>query len=342
MPTKMELAKLEFVPKGTPNSQKVAVLEEPGKLAIYYSNIPEPDPYQVRVKIKWVGVCGSDLEAFRGTRQAEFLSIPTRLGHEVAGILDKVGDKIVGLKVGQKIACRYVWGAFAEYIVCNPFNVKVVPDDFPLIETSLLEVLPGVLHTAELCKSDSTKNVLIMGQGVSGLALTQVMKLHSPKNLVVTDLHDKNLALAKKYGASHCYKIPTPDTPTMDIVGADFPDGFDIVIPCLLEGDGMVDAIDCAAMCGKIVMYGCIGMCNKPIDFFKVHRKRLEIFSTEPRRDIDNRRFFQEGIQMVLDGLVNTSEMITDKLPLDEIQKAFDLRNDIFNDSIHILVDCEQ
>jgi threonine dehydrogenase-like Zn-dependent dehydrogenase len=342
MPTKMELAKLEYVPKGTPNSQKVAVLEEPGKMSIYYSKIPEPNPYEVRVKVKWVGVCGSDLEAFRGIRQAEFLSVPARLGHEVAGYLDKVGDKVIGLHEGQKITCRYVWGAYAEYIVCTPFNVKVVPDEFPLVETSLLEVFPGIIHAVELAEVTPTKNVLIMGQGVSGLPMTQIMKLHSPKNLAVTDLHDKNLELAKQYGATHCYKIPTQDTPTMDIIGDDFPDGFDVVIPCLLEGDGMVDAINNSAMCGRIVMYGCIGVCNKPIDFFKVHRKRLEIYSTEPRRDIDNRRFFQEGIQMALDGLVNTSELITDKLPLDDIQKAFELRNDIHNDSIHILVDCEQ
>ncbi len=342
MASKMQLAKLEFVDAESPGSQKVAVMDKPGTLSIRYSKIPEPEPHEVRVKIKWVGVCGSDLETFRGTRQAEFVSFPARLGHEVAGVIDKTGDKVVGLKTGQTVTCRYVWGAFAEYIVCNPFNVKVLPDDFPLLETSLIEILPGVLHTAELAKIDGTKNLLIMGQGVSGLVLTQVLSLFSPKNLVVTDLLDHNLELARNYGATHTYKIPSEDTPTMDIVGKDFSDGFDIVVPCLLEGDGMVDAIDCAAMCGKIVMYGCIGVCNKPIDFFKVHRKRIEIYSTEPRRDIDNRRFFQEGVQMVLDGLVNTSEMITHTFALDDIQQAFELRNDKSSDAIHVLIDCER
>jgi threonine dehydrogenase-like Zn-dependent dehydrogenase len=62
--------------------------------------------------------------------------------------------------------------------------------------------------------------------------------------------------------------------------------------------------------------------------------------SPEPRRDIDMRRWFQEGVQMVLDGLVNTSEMITDILPLDQIQKAFELRDNHTNSSIHVLIDC--
>ncbi|MDI3311842.1 MAG: alcohol dehydrogenase catalytic domain-containing protein [Thermoanaerobacterium sp.] len=340
MTTKMEMAEFEWVEKGTPNSQKVAVLNKPYDISIRYARIPEPGDGEVRVKIKWVGICGSDLEAYRGTRAPEFMSLPSRLGHEVAGVIDKVGSNVVGLKEGDKVVCRYVWGAFAQYIVCKPFNLKVLPADFPLEEISLIEILPGVIHTAELAQIDQSKNVLIMGQGVSGLVLTQVIKLYSPKNLVVTDLYEKKLNLARKYGATHTYRIPTPDTPTMDVVGKDFPDGFDVVIPCLLEGDGIVDAIECCSTGARIVMYGCIGVCNKPLDFFKVHRKRLEIYSTEPRRDIDMRRFFQEAVEMVQDGLITTSEMVTHKIPLDKIDEAFRIRNQGGPETIHVLVDC--
>lgn len=341
MPTHMKVADLKLVPAGHPHAQKVAVLNKPYDISIAYAEIPQAGDDEVRVKIKWVGVCGSDVETYRGQRQPEFMSTPARLGHEVAGVIDQVGCHVQGLKVGDKVTCRYVWGAFAEYIVCAPFNVKVLPEAFPLLETSLIEILPGVIHTAELGQINNQKNVLIMGQGVSGLVLTQVLKLYSPKSLVVTDLKQRNLDLARKYGATHTYQLPTAETPTMELVGKDFPAGFDVVIPCLLEGDGMVDAIDCCAVGARLVMYGCIGMCHKPVDFFKVHRRRLEIYSTEPRRDIDMRRFFQEGIQMVLDGLVNTSEMITHTVPLSEVGRAFQLRDDQHNDAIHVLVDCE-
>ena len=104
----------------------------------------------------------------------------------------------------------------------------------------------------------------------------------------------------------------------------------------------MVDAIECCNICARLVMYGCIGVCRQPIDFFRVHRKRLEIYATEPRRDIDMRRFFQEGIQMVMDGMVNTSEMITDVFPLEEISQAFALRNDSPEGTIHVVIDCER
>jgi len=337
----MQMPELKLVPEDHPNAQKVAVLHKPYEISIAWAEIPEPGDGELRVKIKWVGVCGSDVEVYRGARLPEFLSTPTRLGHEVAGHIDRLGPNVHGLRVGDKVTCRYVWGAFAEYLVCKPFNVKVLPDDFPLEETSLIEILPGVIHAAELAQIDQTKDVLIMGQGVSGLVLTQVVRLYNPKDLVVTDLKDRNLQLARKYGATHAYKIPAPDTPTIQIVGKDFPRGFDVVIPCLLEGDGMLDAIDCSALCGRIVMYGCLGICNRPIDFYAVHRKRLEIYSTEPRRDIDMRRLFDQSVQMVLDGLVNTSEMITHKVPLSNVAEAFALRTDETNDAIHVLVDCE-
>jgi L-iditol 2-dehydrogenase len=342
MPTKMNFVDLDYVEPGSPDSQSVAILERPYKMKVVSAKIVEPQDDEIRVKIKYVGICGSDLEAYRGVRKPEFISFPARLGHEVAGTIDKLGANVKGLKVGQKVTCRYVWGAYAQYIVCKPFNVQVMPDDFDMLDISLIEILPGVLHAAELSKCDSGRTVLITGQGVSGLMLTQVMALYSPKALVVTDLKDRNLQLSKRYGATHCYKIPNPETPTFDIVGKDFPDGFDIVIPCLLEGASLIDALECTRTAGKIIMYGGIGTCKEEFDFFKVHRLRAEILSTEPKRDIDMYRFFKEGISLVKDGLIKTGEYIDKIYPLSQIQEAFEERDDKNNDSIHIVIDVEK
>ena len=341
MASKMQIADLEFLPAGSPHSQRVAVLEAPGQIVLRHAAIPEPGPNEIRIKIAYVGICGSDVETYRGLRKPEFMTLPARLGHEVSGTIDAVGSRVHTLRPGSKVSCRYVWGAFAEYIVCRPFNVKVVPDDFPDEEISSLEVLPGILHAAELADIGANSRVLVTGQGVSGLVITQVVALFSPKTLVVTDLHAKNLELAQRYGATHTYRIPTADTPTMDIVGADHPDGFDVVIPCLLEGDGMVDALNACAFGGRIVMYGCIGTCNEPFDFFKMHKQRVDIYSTEPKSDIAMRRYWQEGLQLVRDGLINTVDMVTHRFPLDRVAEAFTLRDDkAAAGAIHILIDC--
>lgn len=139
MPTKMTMGDLELVAPEHPEAQRIAVMREFGKLEMAHARTPQAGDNEIRVKIKWVGICGSDIEAFRGTRKPEFMSTPTRLGHEVAGVIDQAGKNVHGVKVGDQVTCRYVWGAFAEYIVCRPFNVKVLPPEFPLRETSLID-----------------------------------------------------------------------------------------------------------------------------------------------------------------------------------------------------------
>lgn len=341
MVRKMMVPEMNLVDRTGEDTQLCAVLDRAGKITLHRALIPEPWDNEVRIKVVWVGICGSDVEVFRGAREPEFITYPTRLGHEVAGIIDKIGSNVMGLKAGDQVSLRYVWGAFAEYVCCSPFSVKVLPPDFPLIEGSLIEVLPGIIHAAEVSEISPSKNVLIMGQGVSGLVMTQVISLYSPRNLVVTDLYEEKLELARKYGATHTYRLSGEACRTMDVLAKDFPDGFDVVIPCMLEGDGMADAIDAAAQNGRIVMYGCIGTCHKPLDFFKVHKKRLDIFSTEPKRDIDNRRFFDQSLTLVLDGLVNTKEMITHIIPLHDIDQAFLLRNEHSGNVIHVMVNCQ-
>ena len=332
---------MSFVPSGTAGSMQVAVLEATGKLVIKHGLIPEPSPDEVRVRIQYVGICGSDLEAFRGLRSPEFMATPTRLGHEVAGVLDAVGARVHGLEVGERVTCRYVWGAFAEYIVCKPFNVLTLPRSVPALEVSLIEVLPGIIHAVELARITPHTSVLIMGQGVSGLVMTQVARLHSPRVLAVTDLKPRNLTLGRAYGATHAYRLPHEHASTMEALRADHPGGFEVVIPCLLDGDGMRDALDAVALGGRIILYGCIGTC-RDFDFFKMHRKRCEIHSTEPKRDIDMRRYFDEGRRLVTQGLINTSEMVTHVYPLSRVQEAFELRNDKSpeGEAIHVMIDC--
>ena len=340
MPTTMSYADLKIVKESDSKGklQTIAILEEPYKLSLAKAEIPEPKENEIRVKIIYVGICGSDLEAFRGTRKPEFISMPARLGHEVAGIIDKIGSKVDGLAVGMRVTCRYVWGAYAEYIVCKPFNVQVVPDSFPLKSLSLIEILPGVINAAELAKIDSGTSVLIMGQGVSGLILTQIVALYSPRELVVTDIKERNLKLAKGYGASRTYLVPGHEVKNHTVLAPDFPKGFDVVIPCLLEGDCVSDAVQCCRIGGKVVLYGGIGMAQEPFDFFSVHRRRVEIISTEPRRDIDMYRYFKEGISLVLDGLIRTGDYIDRIFPLKDIQEAFEVRGDLNSEVIHVLV----
>jgi threonine dehydrogenase-like Zn-dependent dehydrogenase len=335
----MQSADLELVPDGTPGSQSVAVLEQPFRIVLRRARIPEPAADEVRIRVVYVGICGSDLESYRGIRSPEFMTTPARLGHEVSGVIDAVGSRVRGLKMGQRVASRYVWGAFAEYIACKAFNVHPVPSELDDTEISPIEVLPGILHAAERAEITTNTDVLIMGQGVSGLVMTQVVSLFSPRSLVVTDRKECNLEFARRYGATHAYRLGPDQFRTMDVCGINHPNGFEVVIPCLLEGNGVADALDACAFGGRIVLYGCIAPTNS-FDWLKLHRKRADILSTEPKRDIDMRRWFSEGVNLVQQGLVNVREMITQVYPLSQIEEAFRIRDAGGEGTIHVLVDC--
>ena len=82
----------------------------------------------------------------------------------MSGVIDRIGPGVCGLQVGQRVSCRYVWGAFAEYIVCKPFHVHVVPDHLRDEDISPIEVLPGIIHAAELSQITTNTDVVIMGR----------------------------------------------------------------------------------------------------------------------------------------------------------------------------------
>lgn len=104
----MTMASLDLLEGPSSEAQRVAVMNTFGKLDLAWAHIPHAGPDEIRVKIKWVGICGSDVEAYRGTRQPEFLSTPTRLGHEVAGVIDQVGENITGIRVaGSPYVARF-------------------------------------------------------------------------------------------------------------------------------------------------------------------------------------------------------------------------------------------
>lgn len=83
-----------------------------------HMEIPEPGDGKLRVKIKWGGICGSDVEAYRGTRRPEFISFPARLGHEVAGVIDKMDPNVVCISARAICAKRApAWRAVPAFSV---------------------------------------------------------------------------------------------------------------------------------------------------------------------------------------------------------------------------------
>ena len=319
------------------STMKAFVLEGPRELRAIETRIPEPGLDEVRVKVAYVGICGSDVEAYLGHRKPEFLGHPLMLGHESAGIIDKVGERVGGIKVGDRVMFA-TWGSFTEYVVCKPDRVVKLLPEIPLIEGSLIEVLPGVIQAAAMTGIRYSHEVVVVGQGLSGLLITRLVALNGCRRLIAVDLFDEKLELAREFGASH-----TVNARSENVVGRVkeiSEGGADFSIMATLSGNDVRPAVEWSRMHSKIVLYGSTGPCDG-IDFFRVHCKALSIVkeTTEMRGQLERRRLWREGMQLVADGLLPIARLRTHLFPLGQLPEAMELRATPRPDVIHVLIE---
>jgi len=313
------------------------VLEQPGVLRPIETPVPTPAPDQVRIKIAYVGICGSDVETYLGHRRPEWLGDPPILGHEAAGIVDQLGAHVVGLQIGDRVMAS-TWGAFSEYVCCRPESVMKLLPEIPLIQGSLIEVLHGVMQVAQRCGVGPAHDVVVLGQGVSGLQLTRLLALNGCRRLIAIDLFDEKLALAREFGATHAINAQRERVVDriLEICGG----GADYTVVATCSGNDVSAAVEWTRAHGKIVLYGGIGPCDG-IDFFQVHGKAISLIkeSTDLRGVLERRRMWREGMQLVADGLLPTQRLRTHVFPLERLPEAMELRGTPRPDVIHVLIE---
>ena len=286
--------------------------------------VPEPGPFEVRVRIAYVGLCGSDVEAYLGHRSPEFLTDPPILGHEASGVIDEVGERVTGLNVGDSVVVA-TWGCFTEFVICAPEKLLKLPPEIPLIDGCLIEALPGIIKAATRSGISSSHDVAVIGQGLSGLQLTRLVALHGCRRLVAVDLFDEKLELAREFGATHTVNARRDDVRerVVELTGG----GADVTIMATLDGNDVPPAVEWTRRGGKIVLYGSIGPCDG-IDFFRVHARAVSIVkeTAEPNGLLEHRRLWREAMQLVADGLLDVERLRTHVFPLEELPAAMELR----------------
>lgn len=210
---------------------KVAYME--GKMNLRYDEWPMPTAGygEVVVEVEYVGVCGSDLHFFEtgmiGDREIKGKQI---LGHEAAGVVYQVGEGVSGLKVGDRVAiepgvacgcCKYCkegrynlcpdvhfissnpyQGAMRQYIAHPAHLCFVLPSEVSTLEGALIEPLAVGLHAARQAEVKLGDTVAILGAGCIGLTTLLSAKAMGATQIIVTDLCDNRLEVAKRLGAT--------------------------------------------------------------------------------------------------------------------------------------------
>jgi D-xylulose reductase len=209
------------------------VLQAPNKVVYEDRPIPElPSPYDVIVKPKWTGICGSDVHYWVEGRIGHFVvESPMVLGHESAGIVHSVGDKVKTLKVGDRVAmepgvpCRRCVrckdgkynlcpdmafaatppydGTLARYYTLPEDYCFKLPENMSLEEGALIEPTAVAVHITRQASIKPGDSVVVFGAGPVGLLCCAVAKAYGAKKIVTVDINEERLKFALKYAATH-------------------------------------------------------------------------------------------------------------------------------------------
>lgn len=186
---------------------------------------PKVKAKEVLVKVKYTGICGSDVPRVNGDASHYF---PNIFGHEFSGVIAEVGEEVTNVKVGDRVSgvplvpclkcedcqkgnyslCKHYsfigsrqFGSFAQYVVVPYKNVVKLEDSVTFEQGALFEPITVALHGLNCLNYQGGKTVAILGGGTIGLFTMQWAKIFGAKKVVVFDISNERLELAKKLGA---------------------------------------------------------------------------------------------------------------------------------------------
>ena len=255
-----------------------AVIYSPGDVRVVDLDMPVPGPNEVLIKIAACGVCGTEHTLYIGGYYANY---PVVLGHEFAGVVVEVGDKVNKFRPGDRVAvdpnqvchkcdfCRMGSehlcedlrtlgitnnGGDAEYTVAAEENVYLLPDSMTLEEGAFVEPLACALRAFEVANIQLGDTVLVMGAGSMGNLITQCVALSGAAHVIVSEPIRLRRELALANGATH---VIDPTTQDVDSEVRRFQRiGADVVIEVVGGLNAQASAVGYARRGGQVVFYG--------------------------------------------------------------------------------------
>jgi L-idonate 5-dehydrogenase len=241
---------------------------------------PEPKSDEVRLKIAYVGICGSDLHYyFDGANGAFVVKEPLVPGHEISGTvdLDPSGTFSQGTKVtihpatfgncepgledkphlwpgggylGSASTHPHTQGAMSEYFIVKREKVRMLPDSLDLKVASLSEPLGVALHAINIAGGVTNKEVLVSGSGPIGLMVIAAAKVLGAKSITATDVLPNALERAKVLGANSLINVSNQEVPQ---------NSFDLVFECSAAAPAVTSALLSVKRAGTVVQLGMMG-----------------------------------------------------------------------------------
>ena len=336
------------------------------RAAVYYKNddirieevpVPEIRHGEMLLKVMATGICGSDVHEFYRVKNA-----PVILGHELAGIVEEVGEGVEDFKSGDRITCfhhvpcgacprcinghetscdvfkkvHFYPGGFSEYVRIHPLQVRLgamkLPDDMPFEVGAFAEPVGCVYRGQRLAGVAAGKKVLIIGSGIAGIIHIQLAKVWGAGLVVATDISDYRKNLASEFGADAVFDA-------YDDVPSKFRElnngwGAEIVILNAMAPSAVQQAMDSVEKGGTILVFGLGGpdqTMNLPLGQFLAGE--ISVITSYSGGPVDSHR----GFELIKSGHLEVQKVITHRLPLEKVQEGFRL-TDVADESLKVML----
>jgi len=291
----------------------------------------EPEGDEVKIRVAWCGLCGTDVRKFNGKSGASQVIPPIILGHECSGIVEKAGADCSRFKPGDRVACDPSWSCgscewckkgfphfcenrhgvakgFAEYVYPPERNVYPIADDLDLETAAFAEPLSCVIHGIDLLHMESGKRAALFGMGSIGALALQLLKISGAAEIIVVEREESKRKLALELGAS---KAVTD----LEIEETAAAGNIDYVIECIGLKNTMEQAIRVAGKNAKVLLFG-LGEPGAMVSFdqFEAYTKELSIYTSYLNPCTTAR-----AIALLESGSINVRKIISAECSLEEI-----------------------
>lgn len=324
--------------------------------------IPQIDVDEVLVKVKFCGICGSDLHIFEGVTPTLFL--PITIGHEASGEIAKVGSRVKGWNMGDRVSfggliscglCRscvegkewlcanrrfigiHADGGFAQFVKVKARNLIRLPPNFSFEEGALIEPagtpFHAVTHHARLSAGEK---VAIYGAGGMGMFTIQTARLCGAGRIIVVDVGEKILERAKKIGADEIINA-TKQEPVEVIKKLTEGEGVDVAIECVGKRETIANSVKSLRAGGRAVVVG-IGPQSielaPPAVFVRSEFKLIGSYCYSVAE-------LKKVASIASSGRLSLSVAISKKIPLEKINEGFYQFKEKIDNPVRILISLE-
>ena len=320
-----------------------AIMTEPGNIIYQEVDIPEAKPDQIKVKMKRIGICGSDIHVNHGKHP--YTSYPVVQGHEVSAEVVETGKDVTNCKVGDKVTiqpqvvcgkcypCTHgmyndcevlkvmgfqTTGMASDYFVVDANKALVLPEEMSWDHGAMIEPLAVAVHAVRRYAADMTgKKAVVLGGGPIGNLVAQTAKALGAEVVLLSELSAYRLDTAKKCGIATVN--PSEEDLLEAIIEACGEDRADVIFECIGINPTMKQAIAYARKGSHIVVVGVFADLAT-VDMAAVQDHELTLLGSAMYREED----YIKAIELVAAGKIEFETLITHRFGFREFKKGYD------------------